>query len=79
MFKVYDKVWVISNNKPAQKVVFAVVESMDQAKKSTEVYYHLVNSQVGAGWGNNEGLRRAARSVFKSRGALIESLYNATN
>lgn len=73
-FRVYDKVWVMSWNKPTEMIVFAVVESMDYYKRSTEIYYHLVNSQIGAGWGNNEGRRVPESKVFSSKTALLESL-----
>ena len=74
MFKVYDKVWVMIGSKPSERLVFAVVESMDYYKQGTETHYRLVESRVGAGWGNNEGIRADSGDVFATRGELIESL-----
>ena len=73
-FKVYDKVWIMRNNKPTKMLVFAVVESMDYWKRSTEIHYNLVDSVVGAGWGNNSGIRMKESEIFGSREALIESI-----
>ena len=74
MFKVYDKVWIMENNQPKQKMVFAVIESMAHYKKGTETHYRLVDSTFGAGWGNNEGERREAKDIFTTKEALVESL-----
>ncbi len=74
MHKVYDTVWVMSNNIPQKKQVFAVVESMDYAKKETELFYHVVNGTVGAGWGTDSGTKLPPHKVFESKKALLESL-----
>jgi len=73
-FKVYDTVWMMSNNAPIEQKIFAVVESMDHWKKGTEFRYHVVNSQLGAGWGNNEGVIRNEDVLFASKQELLESL-----
>ena len=74
MFKVYDKVWIMENNKPKQKMIFAVVESMAHFKKGTETHYRLVDGTFGTGWGNNEGVRREAKDMFSTKGELLKSL-----
>ena len=74
MFNVYDTVWIMQNDKPTQKVVFAVVNSMDYNKTGVEVHLRLVNHQCGAGWGNNEGLLIAPVNVFTSKESLLKSL-----
>lgn len=74
MFNVYNKVWIMESNEPKEKVVFAVVESMDYSKRGTEKHYQLVNHQCGAGWGNNEGVRRNEDDMFKTKEALLRSL-----
>ncbi len=74
MFKVYDKVWIMENNQPKQKMIFAVVESMAFLKKGTETHYRLVDGTFGAGWGNNEGIRREAKDMFSTKSELLESL-----
>lgn len=71
-FKVYDEVWVMENNRPVKLLVFAVVESMDYRKTGTEVRYHLVESRVGAGWGNNSG--QVYERPFATKEELIEAL-----
>jgi len=73
-FKVYDTVWMLSNNTPIEQKVFAVVESMDYWKTGTEFRYHVVNSQIGAGWGNNEGVIRGEDELYASKQELLESL-----
>ena len=74
MFKVYDAVWVMDNNEPVKKLVFAVVESMSSFKVGTETYYLLVDSRLGAGWGNNSGIRRTSNEMFATKELLIQSL-----
>lgn len=73
-FKVYDSVWMMSENTPIEQKVFAVVESMDYLKTGTEFRYHVVNSQLGAGWGNNEGVIRSGDVLFASKEELLKSL-----
>ncbi len=72
--EVYDKVWIIQNNAPKEMIVFAVVVSMDHGKRSTEKFYHLVEHKVGAGWGNNEGIRRHDGQIYFTREDLIAHL-----
>ena len=73
-FSIYEKVWIMENNIPTKKIVFAIVESMDYFKVGTEIHYQLVNSRVGAGWGNNEGIRRTEQSMYPTKEALLGSL-----
>ena len=74
LFKVYDYVWVMSCNKPLKRQVFAVIRSMSYWKQGTELYYNLVGSTMGAGWGNYEGEQYSAEDVFGSKEALLDSL-----
>lgn len=74
MFKVYDNVWIMENNVPKQKLVFAVVECMDYFKTGIEKHYQLVDSKAGAGWGNIEGVRRNEVEVFISLEDLLSSM-----
>ena len=73
-FDVYDRVWVMCNNRPTEKIVFAVIISMNYYKNGTEIYYHLVESAIGAGWGNNEGTRVAHEDVYRDKKTLVEAL-----
>lgn len=73
-FAVYEKVWIMENNSPKKKIVFAVVESMNFSKTGTSIHYKLVNSCIGAGWGNNEGIRREEKDIFPTKKALLGSL-----
>lgn len=72
--EVYDKVWVMENNKPVQKIVFAVVESMGYYGDETEFKYHLVHNRIGAGWGNNKGRIYLPEKIFRGKGELVEGL-----
>lgn len=74
MLKVYDKVWIMENNTPVEKLVFAIVESMDFSKRGSEFHCHLVNEKCGAGWGNNEGIQRSLRDVYTTKKELLSSL-----
>ena len=76
-FSVYEKVWIMENNTPTKKIVFAIVESMDYFKVGTKIHYQLVNSRVGgASWGNYEGIRRSRteHTMFPTKEALLGSL-----
>jgi hypothetical protein len=71
-FKVYDSVWTMMQGKPAERVVFAVVHSMALEKGGkVETHYQLTKSQVGAGWGTDEGVRRAPSEVFATKAELL--------
>lgn len=74
LFNVYDYVWIMRGNHPYKMQVFAVIESMSYWKTSTEIYYNLVGSTLGAGWGNNEGDQYSADQVFRTKEDLLESL-----
>ncbi len=76
MLKVYDEVWIMENNVPKQKLVFAVVESMSyfKVRGKTDVHYQLVDSTLGSGWGNNEGIRREGKDIFETKEQLLSSL-----
>lgn len=74
MFEVYDRAWIMDNNRPTEKTVFAVVRSMNYSKNGTEVHLQLVDSQVGAGWGCNEGVRHSISEVFTDKASVIRSL-----
>lgn len=76
MFKVYDTVWIMEHNRPIEQVVFAVVESMDYRKTGTDALYHLVDRQVGAGWGNNEGKRYNRNIVFATKDELLQHVWS---
>ena len=71
---VYDKVWIMHVNEPKEMFIFAITESMDYYKQGSETHYQLVSDKVGAGWGNNEGIRREAKDIFNSKEELLASL-----
>ena len=71
-----DTVWVMSNNNPKEKLIFAVVESLSTFPwgDANEFSYHLVNERYGTGWGNNEGIKYSEDRIFSSKEELIDSL-----
>jgi hypothetical protein len=73
-FEVYEPVWIMEGNGPKKKLVFAVVHSMNFSKTGVETHYQLVNSRVGAGWGNYEGVRRSEKAMFPTKETLLGSL-----
>ena len=64
----------MENNRPVQKIIFAVVESADYHKQRKDKHYQLVDSLMSAGWGNNEGLRYAEKDFAKDKETLINAL-----
>ena len=72
--KVYDKVWTMENDRPVEKLVFAVVQSMDFFKRGVEFRYHLVDRRLGAGWGNNQGIERSPEKIFSTKAEVLASL-----
>lgn len=72
MFCVYDKVWIMENNKPVRKIVYAIIESMNHLKDGTEKYFQLVNSQVGAN--DLDGNICMTKDIFTNKEALLRSL-----
>lgn len=73
-FDVYDKVWIMQDNKPVEMIIFAVVVSMSINKRGQEVHYQLVKQLCGTGWGSGEGIRREEDSFFDSKQDLLDSL-----
>ena len=72
--KIYGRVWIMHGNLPREQMVFAKVESMDFSKRGVEHHVHLVESQCGAGWGNNEGIQRSIDNIFLTKEELLASL-----
>ena len=73
-YKVYDEVWIMRNNRPVEMVVFAAIQSMNHFKTGVDMNYRLVNSAVGAGFGNNSGILMAEADIFETKQALLDSL-----
>lgn len=71
-----DTVWVMSDNTPSEKLIFAVVESLSTFPwgDDNEFYYHLVDERYGTGWGNNEGGKYNEDRIFSSKEELIDCL-----
>jgi hypothetical protein len=74
LFNVYDRVWLMRNNKPTEMIVIAVIQSMSSDRQNVDTGYRLVESQVGAGWENNEGVEYPIDKVFRTKKELIDSL-----
>lgn len=73
-FDVYEEVWIMNNNTPTKMIVFAVIHSMNYWKNGIEIHYRLVRSKIGAGWGNNEGIRVKGDGMFPTKESLLNSL-----
>ena len=73
-FDVYDRVWVMKDNKPKEMIVFAVVLSASDNKCGQDVHYKLVKSMVGTGWGNHEGQQYSEDNMFCTKQDLVDSL-----
>lgn len=73
-FDVYDRVWIMLENKPTEMIIFAVVLSMSYNKQGQEVHYRLVKQVCGTGWGNGEGIRREEKDFYVSKEDLVASL-----
>lgn len=69
-------VWIMADNRPAERLIFAVVESLSTLPwgKPNEFHYHLVQSRMSTGWGNNEGIRYSEDRLFATKEELIEAL-----
>lgn len=75
-FEPGDSVWIMENNTPQQKLIFAVVESLNTMPwdGNNIIHYHLVDERMGTGWGNNEGDRRSEQYLYASKEELVDSL-----
>lgn len=71
MFKVYDEVWIMEGGIPNKYAIFAVINSMNDSKSGIDVFYRLVASRIGAGWGNNEGKMVGSNKVHSTREECI--------
>jgi hypothetical protein len=74
MFSIYQEVWVMECNVPEIKTVYSITERMNHMKTGTEFVYTLVDSQIGAGVGDNKGFTYDQKHMFKSKQELIDSL-----
>ncbi len=73
-FDVYDRVWIMQDNKPVEMIIFAVVVSMSSDKRGQDVHYQLVKQLCGTGWGNCEGIRREEKDFYNTKQKLLDSL-----
>lgn len=75
-FEPGDKVWIMENNAPQEKLIFAVVESLNTMPWDGDniIHYHLVSKRIGTGWGNNEGIKRAEDMMYTSKEELVDNL-----
>ena len=71
-YVVYDKVWVMRGSTPTQMIVFATVDEMSWSKLSTERYYLLVHSRVGAS--HSIAICYTVDKMFDSKQELLASL-----
>jgi hypothetical protein len=69
-FKVYDKVWVMHNNKPIEQMIYSKTEKMNFSKNGIETEYKVVSGTYGA----CDERSRIYKKVFKTKEELIESL-----
>ncbi len=75
-FEPGDTAWVMADNRPAERFVFAVVESLSTFPwgADNEFHYHLAAQRIGTGWGNNEGIKYSEDRLFATKEELIETL-----
>lgn len=71
--KVYDRVWIMYKNKPAEVIIYAVLEEMNHAKNGTEKRYLIVHSICGASEATATRLGYG-EEPFKTRAELIASI-----
>ena len=73
-YDVYDRVWIMENNKPKEMIILAAVMEASYDKQGQDVHYFLVSTLVGAGVGNNKGVRRTEKDFFGTKEDLVDSL-----
>jgi len=71
-YKVYDRVWKMSHDRPRQFLIYAVVQEMALIKSEVDVRYKLVPEVCGATWDGASGAREA--DLFDSKEELVASL-----
>lgn len=71
MFDVYDEVWIMECGRPNKYAIFAVISSMNDSRTGVDVFYRLVISRIGAGWGNDEGKMVRSNNVHSTREECI--------
>lgn len=73
MKKVYDKVWIMSDNRPREMLIYSVSETMD-TPTDTVLSYTLVTEICGAGQGRNRAFGCPESEMFNTKAELLESL-----
>ena len=71
-YKVYDRVWKMSHDKPHQFLVYAVVEEMAFFKTEIDIRYKLVSETCGATW--EKAVSANGKDLFDSKEELVASL-----
>ena len=73
---VYDNVWIMINNKPQERIIYSVTETMDTISYNftTKTFYTVVNGILGNGQGNNKEVGVARDCMFRTKEELIKSL-----
>lgn len=71
---VYDKVWVMFGNKPQEKIIYSINMRYNRWMLKNEISYNVVDSMVGTGRGNNEGVTVKPEMLFDTKQELIDSL-----
>lgn len=72
MYKVYDKVWIMQNNKPVEKLIYAIIERMNFPKTGTDTNYKIVDSRCGACWEKSQYV--SMDDVYATKEELLETL-----
>lgn len=70
--KVYDKVWVMENNKPTPKMVYSITNEMNHMKNGVDIVYRFVDGLVGAC--STSSVLYKSDLIFDSKEELIQSL-----
>jgi len=74
MYKVYDNVWIMQDNKICEKMVYSVTESMGHLPSETCITICLVNEFCSNNTSTNPAVGYDLRFIFNTKEELIESL-----
>lgn len=72
MFNVYDKVWVMNNNRPQEKAVNKVIQYASFGKRHVKIEYALLSYLIAGD--SSRGAIFQEEMVFATKEELIESL-----
>lgn len=71
-YKIYDKVWMMRDDRPKQFLIYAIIQEMALEKTKVDTHYKIVPETYGACWDKSIGVRE--EDLWDTKEELVMSL-----